>query len=66
MSTFDAESFLKQLTTRPGVYQMYDANGELLYVGKARNLRARVSSYFRASGLTTKTCLLYTSPSPRD
>ena len=58
MSTFDAESFLKQLTTRPGVYQMYDANGELLYVGKARNLRARVSSYFRASGLTTKTMAL--------
>ncbi|MCR9184570.1 MAG: excinuclease ABC subunit UvrC [Halieaceae bacterium] len=58
MSTFDAESFLKQLTTRPGVYQMYDTNGELLYVGKARNLRARVSSYFRASGLTTKTMAL--------
>jgi len=58
VSTFDAESFLKQLTTRPGVYQMYDTNGELLYVGKARNLRARVSSYFRASGLTTKTMAL--------
>ncbi|MFO7552861.1 MAG: excinuclease ABC subunit UvrC [Haliea sp.] len=58
MSGFDQESFLKQLTTRPGVYQMYDAEGKLLYVGKARNLRARVSSYFRASGLTTKTMAL--------
>lgn len=58
MSGFDPESFLKQLTTRPGVYQMYDAEGKLLYVGKARNLRARVSSYFRASGLTTKTMAL--------
>ncbi|MBM68472.1 MAG: excinuclease ABC subunit C [Haliea sp.] len=58
MTDFDAESFLKQLTTRPGVYQMYGADAELLYVGKARNLKARVSSYFRASGLTTKTMAL--------
>ncbi|MDO8862385.1 excinuclease ABC subunit UvrC [Haliea sp. E1-2-M8] len=58
MNDFDFESFLKQLTTRPGVYQMYDAEGTLLYVGKARNLRVRVSSYFRASGLTTKTMAL--------
>lgn len=58
MTDFDSASFLKQLTTRPGVYQMYDAGGKLLYVGKARNLRARVSSYFRASGLTTKTMAL--------
>jgi len=52
---FDAESFLKSLSRRPGVYQMYGGGGELLYVGKARNLRARVSSYFRASGLAAKT-----------
>lgn len=58
MSAFDAASFLKRLTTRPGVYQMYDAQGKLLYVGKARNLRSRVSSYFRASGLTDKTMAL--------
>ena len=58
MSGFDAESFLRHLTTRPGVYQMYDAEGKLLYVGKARNLRSRVSSYFRASGLTEKTMAL--------
>ena len=58
MAKFDHENFLKSLTTRPGVYQMYAADGELLYVGKARNLRNRVGSYFRASGLTTKTMAL--------
>jgi excinuclease ABC subunit C len=58
VSEFDHKSFLKTLTTRPGVYQMYDAEGKLLYVGKARNLKNRVGSYFRASGLTDKTMAL--------
>jgi excinuclease ABC subunit C len=48
---FDARAFLSQLTLEPGVYRMLGADGELLYVGKARNLRKRVSNYFlRASG----------------
>lgn len=48
---FDARGFLQQLTTQPGVYRMYGGGGELLYVGKARNLRKRVGQYFlRASG----------------
>ncbi|MCB1669883.1 MAG: GIY-YIG nuclease family protein, partial [Pseudomonadales bacterium] len=54
-STFDAKAFLRTLTSRPGVYRMLDAGGKVLYVGKARNLKNRVSSYFRSSGLTTKT-----------
>jgi excinuclease ABC subunit C len=58
MSAFDPKAFLKQLTTRPGIYQMYDAENVLLYVGKAKNLKNRVASYFRASGLNTKTILL--------
>ena len=52
---FDARDFLKTLTSRPGVYRMLGADGNVLYVGKAGNLRNRVSSYFRSSGLSVKT-----------
>ncbi len=52
---FDAEDYLKNLTPRPGVYRMLDAEGTVLYVGKAHNLRKRVASYFRRSGLGSKT-----------
>ena len=55
MAEFDASRFLKNLTVRPGVYQMKDATGKILYVGKAKNLKARVSSYFRGGGLASKT-----------
>jgi len=58
MSQFDHKAFLTTLTTRPGVYQMYNDGGELLYVGKAKNLKNRVGSYFRANGLTEKTMAL--------
>ena len=58
MSEFDAKAFLATLTSRPGVYQMFDQDGQLLYVGKAKNLKNRVTSYFRASGLTAKTMAL--------
>ncbi|TVQ72999.1 MAG: excinuclease ABC subunit UvrC [Chromatiaceae bacterium] len=44
---FDAKAFLAGLTRHPGVYRMLDEDGVVLYVGKAKNLRNRVSSYFR-------------------
>lgn len=43
----DLEDYLKNLPDEPGVYQYYDAHGELIYVGKATSLRSRVRSYFR-------------------
>ncbi len=55
MMLFDHKTFLKQLTQRPGIYQMFGENGDVLYVGKAKNLRKRVSSYFRRTGLAPKT-----------
>ena len=57
-SQFNHKAFVARLTSRPGVYQMLDDQGAVLYVGKARNLRNRVGSYFRASGLATKTMAL--------
>lgn len=55
---FDAEQFLSTLPRRPGVYRMIADDDSVLYVGKARSLKARVTSYFRASGLSTKTIAL--------
>jgi excinuclease ABC subunit C len=43
---FDAKAFLKTLTSRPGVYRMIGTDDKVLYVGKAKNLKRRVSSYF--------------------
>jgi excinuclease ABC subunit C len=55
MSEFDHRAFLRTLTTRPGVYRMLDAGGTILYVGKARNLRSRVGSYFAGKAQNAKT-----------
>ena len=53
-AAFDAGEYLKTLTSRPGVYRMLGNDGNILYIGKARNLRKRVSSYFRRTGLSPK------------
>jgi len=53
--TFDPQSFLRNAPAGPGVYRMLGENGEVLYVGKARDLKKRLASYFRRSGHTPRT-----------
>nr|WP_299379503.1 excinuclease ABC subunit UvrC [uncultured Halomonas sp.] len=52
--SFDAKHFLKTVSESPGVYRMLDSDGNVLYVGKAKRLKARLASYFRGA-LNTKT-----------
>lgn len=57
-TAFDPKAFLKTLTALPGVYRMLNERGQVLYVGKARNLRQRVASYFRENQTSAKTLSL--------
>ncbi|ARS48880.1 excinuclease ABC subunit C [Ectopseudomonas mendocina] len=56
--SFDSSAFLATCSGRPGVYRMFDADARLLYVGKAKNLKKRLSSYFRKTGQAPKTAAL--------
>ena len=58
MTPFDSKAFIKRLPSRPGVYRMFDEEEGILYVGKAKNLKNRVSSYFRSNALDSKTMAL--------
>jgi excinuclease ABC subunit C len=58
MTSFDSGAFVKNLTTRPGVYRMLSSDGDILYVGKAKNLKNRVGSYFRKTSLDAKAMAL--------
>ncbi|MGS0675571.1 excinuclease ABC subunit UvrC [Shewanella sp. 0m-4] len=52
---FNANEFLKTVTSSPGVYRMYDAKAVVIYVGKAKDLKKRLSSYFRKNLANVKT-----------
>lgn len=56
--SFDPQKFIVDLPALPGVYQMLDTNNQIIYVGKARSLKNRVSSYFNGSAKDNKTMAL--------
>lgn len=55
---FDAKGFCRNLPAQPGVYRMLNEKGEVIYVGKAIDLKKRVSSYFQKTGLAPRTQLM--------
>ena len=54
ISAFDIKVFVKTLTRRPGVYRMLDARSEIIYIGKAKDLKKRVGSYFGNKDVSPK------------
>ncbi|HSG65164.1 MAG TPA: GIY-YIG nuclease family protein, partial [Gammaproteobacteria bacterium] len=52
---FEPERVIRHLAHRPGAYEMLDAKGQVIYVGKAKDLRRRVSSYFQGRAQNAKT-----------
>ena len=58
ITNFDHEAFLKTVTTEPGVYRMFNDQDEIIYIGKAKNLKKRLSSYFSLTQKHPKTLAL--------
>lgn len=58
VSSFDTKAFCSSLPSQPGVYRMMNAAGQAIYVGKAIDLKKRVSSYFQKTGLGPRTQLM--------
>lgn len=58
--SFDSASVIRSLPSQPGVYLMLNGKGEIIYVGKAKNLKKRVSSYFQKTHANIKTSYLVT------
>ncbi|WP_211828457.1 excinuclease ABC subunit UvrC [Kistimonas asteriae] len=54
-NAFDHQTYLKNAPELPGIYKMLDSNADVLYVGKAKDLKKRLSCYFRKQGLAVKT-----------
>jgi excinuclease ABC subunit C len=53
-AVFDHKGFLAAVNGKPGVYRMIDKQDKVIYVGKAKNLKKRLASYFRKTGLSTR------------
>jgi len=53
-AVFDHKGFLATVNSKPGVYRMIDKQDKVIYVGKAKNLKKRLASYFRKTGLSTR------------
>ncbi|MDY0251143.1 MAG: excinuclease ABC subunit UvrC [Pseudomonas sp.] len=58
LARFDASAFLRTCTQHPGVYRMFSVDQQLLYIGKAKNLKNRLSSYFKSTVSAPKTAAL--------
>jgi len=58
MTKFNSEAFLKTVTSEPGVYRMFDGQDNIIYIGKAKNLKKRLSSYFSLTQKHPKTLAL--------